>query len=388
MTLQTLTANDLVYTVSLERPCQDGRKMWAVLRAQLIDEITGLPPESDISIQSPFSGLSPRVAPGGLVGFAGIPVRVFPKLKLSGYTVPITIQAEGYIPVNRDVTIAKNSVFPDTFVPVDLGQVDLHRLPVAIAGRVAFNTGTAFQGIAGASITLTGIWQTPPPANMIVPPSPPDLISLTPGLYFDRTVAAAQIQGLKFLGAPDPDKQLLQEAKAGQTALHLSDRKQIAVGDVLAIDTQDEERTEYLTIKSLAGASTDAQPATITLDTPLRFVHRSGAISHKVQFANVGVVTHLTRDATAGDACLFLNGIGNLGGATLISAQTAGKPTEYHAVSYFNAISDPQGFYRLPGLSRIAQCAFRSHDGAHADINVTFSPDYTEQINRVDFIYH
>jgi hypothetical protein len=388
MALQTFNANDLVYTVSPELPLQDGRKTWAVVSARIFDEITGLPPESDITIQSSFSGISPRTAPGGLVGFAGIPVRAFPSLKLTGYIVPIAIQAEGYIPVFRDVPIAQNAAFPDAFVPTDLGTLGLHRLPAVITGRVMLNTGTELQGIALATIKLTGIWQTPPPANMIVPPAPPDLISLTPGIYFDRALAGTQVQGLNFLGAPGPDKQLLQEAEAGQTSLYLSDRMLMAAGDVLAIDAQDAERTEYITIQSLAGASTADQPATITLDTPLHSVHRPGAIVHKVQFANVGVVTLLSRDATAGDVCLFVNGVGNLGGASLISVQSAGHPTEYHAVSYFGGLSDAQGFFRLPGLSRVAQCAFRSHDGVHADIDITFSPDYSEEANRIDFVYH
>jgi hypothetical protein len=387
MALQTFNANDLVYTVSPEPPLQEGRKTWAVVQARLIDEITGLPPEGEITVQSSFSGVSPRVATGGLVALAGIPVRVFPSLRLHGYTVPITIQAAGCVPVFRNVPIVQTLNFPDTFAPVDLGTLGLHRLPVVVSGRVMLNSGTALQGIAGATVTLTGLWQAPPPANLIVPPSPPDLISLAPGLYFDHPLALTQIQGLNFSGVPGPDKQLLGQAVAGQISLRLSDRKQIAAGDVLAIDALDAERTEYLTIHSLLGASTDDQPATITLESPLQSLHRPGAIVHKVQFVNVGVVTPLTKDATAGDICLFLNGVGNLAGASLISIQTAGNPTEYHAVSYFSALSDAQGFFRLPPLSRVAQCALHSHDGVHTDIDSTFSPNYAAGINRIDFVY-
>lgn len=387
MALETFNANDLVYTVSPEPELPDGMKTWAVLEALLVDEITSQPPLGAVKLQTSFAGLSPRVAPGGKVGFAAIPVLVFPLLRLKNYPVSFTIQADGYIPLLRNETILSSLAFPGSFTPLDLGTLKLHRLPTLIAGRVVLNTGIAVQAIAGATITLTGLWRTPPPASLVVPPDPPDLVSLNPGLYADRPQIGTQVQGLGFLGGPGPDKQLLEDASTGQTSLHLSDRKQIANGDVLAIDTQDPERTEYIAIKTLAGASTADQRALITLDSPLRSIHRQGAIVHKVQFQNVGVVTQLTSDAVAGDICLFLNGVGNLSGAPFLSIQSGGVPTEYHAASYFSAVSDAQGFFRLPPVSRVAQCALHSHDGAHTDLDVTYSPDYSQEVSRIDFVY-
>jgi len=387
MALETFNANDLVYTVSPEPELPDGMKTWAVLEALLVDEITSQPPLGAVKLQTSFAGLSPRVAPGGKVGFAAIPVLVFPLLRLKNYPVSFTIQADGYIPLLRNETILSSLAFPGSFTPLDLGTLKLHRLPTLIAGRVVLNTGIAVQAIAGATITLTGLWRTPPPASLVVPPDPPDLVSLNPGLYADRPQIGTQVQGLGFLGGPGPDKQLLEDASTGQTSLHLSDRKQIANGDVLAIDTQDPERTEYIAIKTLAGASTADQRALITLNSPLRSIHRQGAIVHKVQFQNVGVVTQLTSDAVAGDICLFLNGVGNLSGAPFLSIQSGGVPTEYHAASYFSAVSDAQGFFRLPPVSRVAQCALHSHDGAHTDLDVTYSPDYSQEVSRIDFVY-
>jgi len=387
MAIETSDANDLIYTVSPEPELPDGMKTWAVLLARVVDEITGNPPLGGAGIQTPFSGLSSRVSSGGLLGFAAIPARVFPALRTQSYTVPVTIQADGYIPLFRSVNIAAIPTFPTTFTPTDLGILDLHRLPTVIAGRVVLNTGTEFQTIAGATVTLTGVWQTAPPANLVVPPDPPDLVSLTPGLYFDRPQAGTQIQGLGPLGGPGPDKQLLQEADAGQTSLRLSDRSLIMNGDILAIDAVDPERTEYITIHSIAGASTPDQPAGITLDAPLRSIHRQGAVVHKVQFQNVGVAIQPTRDAITGDVCLFVNGVGNLGGASFVAISTGGGAPEYHATGYFSAVSDAQGFFRWPPLSRVAQCVLRAHDGVHADLDQTLSPDYPEEVSRIDFVF-
>jgi hypothetical protein len=206
-------------------------------------------------------------------------------------------------------------------------------------------------------------------------------------LYVDRPQAGTQVQGLGPLGAPGPDKQLLQEAGAGQSSLRLSDQSLIGNGDILAIDAADAERTEYITIHSIAGASTPDQPATIALDAPLRSTHRPGAVVHKVQFLNVGVPTQPTRDAIAGDVCLFVNSVASLGSAGFVAISTGGGAPEYHATGYFSAVSDAQGFFRWPPLSRVAQCALRAHDGVHADLDQTLTPDYPEQVSRIDFVF-
>jgi hypothetical protein len=61
---------------------------------------------------------------------------------------------------------------------------------------------------------------------------------------------------------------------------------------------------------------------------------------------------------------------------------------EYHAASYFQAVSDAQGFFRFPPLSRVAQCVLHCHDGVHADQDVNHRPDYGSEISRIDFVYH
>jgi len=387
MARQDFNANGIVYTVSPEPALAPGLRTWAVLEARLLDEITGVAPEGQVSVSTLFSGISPRVAPGGMVGFAGIPVRAFPELMNTGYVVPVNIDAAGYIPIERNVNVAQNAAFPASFAPTDMGTLQLHRTPTIIAGRVVLNTGIALQPIAGATVTLKGLWRTPPPANLVVPADAPDLISLVPDLYYDRVSAGSQLQGLNFLGVPGPDKLLQKDSPAAQSQLFLSDRLNIAVGDVLAIDTGDAARTEYVAIQAIAGASTADQPATITLVSPLRIVHRQGAVVHKVQFQNVGAVTPLKQDAATGDFCLFVNGVANLASAPLLSVQGGANPVEYHAVSYFEATSDARGFFRWPPISRVAQCEMLVHDGVHADLDVDYQPDYENEESHIDFVY-
>jgi len=119
MALEIFNANDLVYTVSPEPELPDGMKTWAVLQALLEDEITSQAPLGAVNVQTSFAGLSPRVAPGGKIGFAAIPVRVFPQLRLKNYPVTYTIQADGYNPLLRTHTFfsASNPNFPHSFTP-------------------------------------------------------------------------------------------------------------------------------------------------------------------------------------------------------------------------------------------------------------------------------
>jgi hypothetical protein len=388
MALETYNANDIVYTVSPEPELPIGLRPQAVIRGRLLDEMTNQPSAGAVYIDSPYAGISPRVGSGGLVGFAAIPVRAFPNLKNAPVSVPVSLLADGYLPLFRDVPILQDMNFPESFSGGDMGDMLLHRLPTVISGRVLLNTGTAATAIPGAAITLTGVWRSLPPANLVVPPAPPDLVSLSPGIYSDRSAAGSQVQGLKFLGTPGPDKTLLHDAMADQPQLMLSDRHLIAPNDILAIDTADAERTEFVSIKTVTGASTDDLPAQVTLASPLRSSHRQGATVHKVQFQNVGPVIALSDDAIAGDVCIFVNGVANLASAPFLSVTQGTMPTEYHSVGYFQTTSNTQGFFRLPSISRIAQCELRCHDGVHTDLDILHCPNYEAEVSRIDFAYH
>jgi hypothetical protein len=164
MALETYTANDVVYTVSPETELPDGMKTWAVLEVLLVDEISGQGPTGAVALQTDFVGLSPRIAPGGKIGFAAIPLTVFPQLRSKDYPVSYTIEAEGYLPLQRTDTFlfASNVNFPQTFSQLDVGALSLHRSPTTMTGSVVLNTGIAVQAIPGATISLTGLAHATP----------------------------------------------------------------------------------------------------------------------------------------------------------------------------------------------------------------------------------
>ena len=72
--------------------------------------------------------------------------------------------------------------FPGSFTPEEL-DIALHREPVFIAGRTARLLNNTSTPLPDVQITLTGIWRTPPPANVSMPADPPNIVALVPPLY-------------------------------------------------------------------------------------------------------------------------------------------------------------------------------------------------------------
>jgi hypothetical protein len=317
-----------------------------------------------------------------------VPTRVFPRLAVQGYKVGLTVGARGYVTRRETVDVTQNVNFPSDFAPTDAGTLALHREPVVIAGRtVLANAGTTTP-IAGANVRITGVWPTLPPATLAVPADPPNLVSLLPPTYFARTAPAGTLRQREMTPVVGEDKLLQAYAPAGSATLAVSDRVNLAAGDIVVLDESDPERTELLVVQAVVGASTDVQPATVTLAYPTALAHVAGTLVRRVTPQPAGANNQLTRDCIAGDTCAFLDGLADLAAAAAVELTGGGGAAEYHLVRRFNATSDADGYYRLPPLARVAQVELRADDGgAHADVNVTFAPDYGGGAARIDFVF-
>jgi hypothetical protein len=387
MALATYSANGITYTVALDDDLPAGSLPRAVITVLLMDELTGIAPTGDIQIDSTFAGLTPRTELGGLAGLAGIPTRALPLLGLTTYHVPVQIRAAGYLDVSIIVTILQTPGFPGVFNAPPMQTISLHRRPTTLYGRAVVSSSSGITPVGGATVSMTGLWRTIPPANVIVPPDPPNVVSLNPPLYVDRPAAGTQVAGTDFLGAPGPDKQLLADAPAGQSVVRLSDCLLLVASDVLAIDSGDPEVTEFIEVQSILKSGADNLPATITLAYPLTYTHSRNVVAHKVSFQPPGPPTPLGQDAIAGDCCTFLTTPANLGAAPFVQVQGGPSPIEYHQVSRFTVTCNALGFFRLPPLSRVVQCKLKAQDGVHPDIELTVCPDYSPEGTRVDFVF-
>lgn len=380
-----VTEGAWTYTISPDLDLPAGALMSAIVSARLVDEISGEPPRDAISIDTDAQGLTSRVAQDGLVGLAAIPRRAFPALRLQAYVIPFEIAADGFVPVERTVTLGPQAGFPGTFSGINLGQLDLHREPVVLRGRVTELVGLTATPIGGAAVRVTGIWRTPPPATVATPPDPPNLVSLRPRVYFDRTAAAGLLRRRELVPVVGDSRVLIADAKRGETELRVSNRVGVVAGDILLVDTDAPDLSEYLTVLSVAGASTPDQPATVTVTYPLRITHQANVEVRRVTPQPPGANNAFAAATIPGDSCVLLNSLTGLAAANVVESHGGLQPAEYHLLSRFEATTDASGYYRLPPISRVAQLNLEVNDGVHPPQTQTVSLDYGLVENRVDF---
>lgn len=393
MSRQTVVVGDLSYVISPDDPVRLGDRFWAVLEVRLLDELNGRAVSGDMHIQTDYRGLSPKVSVDGLVGLVGRPREVFPALNpldpnAQNYDVEFTVSATRYLPLTRRVTIPMIANFPDVFRPT-LIDVELHRQPIFILGRTVEIVGNSTSPLAGVDVSVTGVWLTLPPGNVALPPpDPPNFVSLRPPLNRARTTATGQLRRREMLLVAGQDKHLMDNIGPGVTTVRLSDGINLNANDIFAIDPLDSDRAEFVTIQTVAPSTTPTSLTTVTLTHPVAQNHRRDALVQRALPQAPGANNALSRNAQAGDVCIFLNSMSNLTPATIVEVSgPVGAPVEYHRVSRFSTTSDADGYFRLPLLSRVAQLDLRADDGGAHPVQVRrIIPNYEEFENRCDFI--
>lgn len=352
----------------------------ALIRARVIDEITGEPLNGSLQVTSDHPRLTPRVASGALVGLVGSPGREFPGLGGGPISVPMEISAERYIArrVQSDI-----SLDPDDWL-----EVALHRQPVPISGRTVRRTGGGPQAIANVSVEITGIWDRFPQAHEIPANLMEDafLLSLSPGLYLPRFTSTAQVQrrdvveGLAL-------KRVIQPAISGDRAIRLSDCIDLFVGELLVIQSGIRDRMEIMTITDIRRSGPDDQPAWIDLALPLAHDHLQGAEALPGQAQIPGPPVSLRRSGQVGDPVLLLQTMAPLAGAQVIEI-TGGGVSEFQRVWPYRVMSDMDGYYQLPPLSRVAQVQIEAtRTDVPASITFTLGVEYELPTNRRDLVF-
>jgi len=83
MATRIVNANGRSYNFSADDPFPLSSRFSALVRARLIDELTGTPPLTPVQVDSNIAPSTPRVASDGLVGLVGIPRHIFRSLTLN-----------------------------------------------------------------------------------------------------------------------------------------------------------------------------------------------------------------------------------------------------------------------------------------------------------------
>src|SRR5205823_4821153 len=107
-------------------------------------------------------------------------------------------------------------------------------------------------------------------------------------------------------------KRLPVAAPAGTETLRISNRIGLTVTSTLLIDAESPDRQEFIALTALAGGTTAAQAATVTLAHPMAFGHPAGALVQRLTLLPLGAPKSLLPDplagepaALAGDTTLF-----------------------------------------------------------------------------------
>ncbi len=391
MPRRTVDHNQTIYTISLDNEITIAERNWAVIKGRVIDELTGEPLKSIVLIETETAGLIPRVVNDGLVGFIGIPGRLYPKLKTRGYQIQFIVRANGYISLNyyRDETegIGPQMAFPEQFNPIEIADNDLalHRKPIVISGRVVEDSGTTITPIAGAKVKIIEIWRLL--STIDDEPSlavPLNIVSLQPPLYRNREAGTDQLQRREMVPVVGENKSLVEHVSPGITQISLSDRINLNSGNIIVVDEVDADLTEYHTIDTISGSSLDSAPALVTLTHPIAYNHRTDAVVRRVIPQPASMNKQMNRDAIAGDACVFLNNLTGLTTVNIVEIHGGAYPNEYHIINYFSVTTDVDGYFRLPPIHRVAQVKIEVQNGARTKTK-DLSLDYTQQENHIDF---
>jgi hypothetical protein len=235
-------------------------------------------------------------------------------------------------------------------------------------------------------VALDGFWPVFPTPSTPATASPPEVVSLVPGLYVDRPVGASLRRTEMVLDVP-ATKTLLRPARPGSRRVRISDATAIAIGSVLAFESSHADRVEHIAVVDIDPGSTPTQPATVVLAHALRTLHHEGTAVTPAAPQPPGGVNSLTRPAIAGDPCAFLDGLVDLGAAQVVAVSGGTPPVEYHAVRRYTATTGTSGGYRLPPLSRAALVRLAvTHASLSSVVRVTASPDYGGSEYRIDVI--
>lgn len=222
-----------------------------------------------------------------------------------------------------------------------------------------------------------------PPANTAPPPDAPNLVALQPPLYADTPALGGQLFQRDAVPVAGQDKTLLAAVSEPTARIRLSNRVSLSIGNLLRIDPDNPDRTEWIEVTAINGGVDPNEPAWVTLRYTLAYPHRVGVLAQRVTPAAAGANNNFSLNALAGDAVVFLSGLSGLTTAQQIEI-TGGANPEYHAPGLFSVLTDSDGYYRLPPLSRVAQIKIQAHKPPFTDVEFKFRPDYNSDTNRLD----
>ena len=286
-----------------------------------------------------------------------------------------------------------DAVVPDLYATTALGQVPLRRPPVTIKGR-AFardDSTNSITPVASATIVVADFWRTVASTTLangaMTTPVIADrafALASAPGAYAAHAVGQP-LAPVTIAALASDDKLLVDATPVGATTIHVSNRIDLAVGDLLVVDADAGTATEPVTVAAVQGWGASSADGVVTLTEALAVKHRAGVRIERLPAPVAGAGQVLKDAVVPGDATLFVDAIGTLA-ATGWIALGAGTP-EYQGARAIQAVSNADGYFQLPALHRIASLALEATAPARSPVSLSFAPDYSAGSNVIQIVF-
>lgn len=344
MTREAVVVDGRPLTINTLEPRARGELVQAIVVARLRDGVTGAPARGRTRVSGSVPGLSQRTTSYGFAGLVGTPSRVVPGLATQGYSLLVTFEVDGYATRTELVAIPQDLTFPSTFAAVELGDLDLHRLPVRVEVQ-AYELDTANDPVElpGATVIVDLVSD-----RLGQPMAAAPLLGTTVGLSGPRPLGSS-VRATALTMPAEPDRRLITGVPAGSDRLEVDNVGALAVGDLVGVDLAVPEWAERVEVTAISGPVDLLSPAIVTLSHPLQNAHRAGGLIRRIVASPPGAtLCTLTRDALAGDRSLGVDSVALAGAGQVARLDGGAAPPEYRTLELFRATTDSDGIARLP----------------------------------------
>jgi hypothetical protein len=308
---------------------------------------------------------------------AGIPSRHFPELDAQPYEFEVSFEIGGFVPVRRGVNVAQQPAFPDEFTSVDMGLLEMRRMPVTIVVRaLALDGQNRPVALPGATVEIASIWRTS--QDLTGAPAAPDLVSLRPSLYADRPQPGTTLDPVMMTPVAEPERPLMRIAEPGAEVLEVGRTGGLSTGSVVVINTADADRVEYIEVVDILGPADTESPAALALAFPVQNRHPQGATVQEVTVAGLGPPTaNLGDEGLPGDATVFVDTVAPFATEQVVRITGGVPPDEYVRALPYRITTDADGYGSLPPLTRVAAVEISaSAPGPLSAPGTRFTPQY------------
>jgi hypothetical protein len=383
----TLEAAGRAYTVNFDDSPRAGDRYQSIVIAQLVDEITGNPITGTVRVETDLIGARPKSVRDGICGAAGIPSRLFPELDAQAYEFGLSFEVDGFVPFDGRIVVPQQPNFPDEFTGVDLGLLDMRRMPVTIVVRaLQLDSQNRPVPLPGATVEISSIWRTT--QDLSGAPSAPDIISLRPSLYAERPQPGTTLEPVTMTPIAEPERLLMRPTEPGANVVEVGRTGGLASGSIIAFDEADADRAEYIEVDNVVGPSDPESPAALTLAFSVQNRHPQGAPVQEVTVAALGPpAASLGVAGRTGDATAFVDSVGPFATRPVVRISGGAPPDEFVTALPYQITTGGDGYGVLPPLTRVAAIEIVASAPGPLTADATrFTPSYGEFHNHFQLV--